>query len=222
MNHAPGMVPKKGKDLYTVFPKQGTDTTVTMEFIKSTVNNHDLRPWTDVCGQLMSWTVEASPSQVSHLEGHGSIDRVAKLEFTIYPVNGQNLDQCNATDASFGALLNDKVNGPRVWDDRLRSWTAFLTNAQVEQVEAIDGVKGPSTSPKAPGPLERRGIMYETQQNTAPELVVVSQPRTSRTTLYESCAAAGSYVYHIETGNVATLVFGVGKESFGRGTKAER
>ncbi|RTE72385.1 hypothetical protein BHE90_013197 [Fusarium euwallaceae] len=159
MNHAPGMVPKKGKDLYTVFPKQGTDTTVTMEFIKSTVNNHDLRPWTDVCGQLMSWTVEASPSQVSHLEGHGSIDHVAKLEvpknhnrlrqddplqqkFTIYPVDGQNLDQCNATDASLGALLNDKVNGPRVWDDRLRSWTAFLTNAQVEQVEAIDGVKG--------------------------------------------------------------------------------
>ncbi|KAI8683337.1 hypothetical protein LRP88_04684 [Fusarium phalaenopsidis] len=192
MNHAPGKATEQGKGLYTVFPKQGTDTAATTEFIKSTVNNHDLHPWTDAhYKQLMSWTVEASPSQVTQLEDHDGIDRVAKLEipkdhnrlrqddslqqkFTIYPVDGQNLDQCNATGASLRALLNDKV----------------------EQVEAIDGVKvvrpfykgrrcrvarglrKPSTSPKASGPLERRGIIYETQQNAAPELVTISQPST--------------------------------------------
>ncbi|KAJ4188666.1 hypothetical protein NW767_011774 [Fusarium falciforme] len=212
MNRTPKRATEKGKDLYTVFPKQGTDTAATMEFIKSTVNNHDLHPWTDVHEQLMSWTVEASPSEVTQLEGHDDIDRVAKLEIpkdhnrlrqddsleqksTIYPVDGQNLDQCNATGASLRALLNDKV----------------------EQVEAMDGVevvrpvyKGrrcrvarglrkPSTSPKAPGPLERRSIMYETQQNAAPELVAVSQPSTIpvlrdlKHYMYESHAGGGSY-----------------------------
>lgn len=232
---------EKGKDLYTVFPKQGTDTAATMEFIKSTVNNHDLHPWTDVHEQLMSWTVEASPSEVTQLEGHEGIDRVAKLEIpkdhnrlrqddsleqksTIYPVDGQNLDQCNATGAFLRALLNDKVNEPRIWNGTVKSWTALLTNAQVEQVEAMDGVKvvrpvykgrrcrvarglrKPSTSPKAPGPLERRSIMYETQQNAAPELVAVSQPSTIpvlrdlKHYMYESHAGGGSYIYHIETG----------------------
>ncbi|KAM6524140.1 hypothetical protein FSOLCH5_004744 [Fusarium solani] len=129
-----------------------------MEFIKSTVNNHDLHPWTDVHEQLMSWTVEASPSEVTQLEGHDGIDRVTKLEIpkhhkrvrqddslqqksTIYPVDGRNLDQCNATSASLKALLDGKVDGPRIWDGRVEGWVALLTKAQVEQVEAIDGVK---------------------------------------------------------------------------------
>ncbi|KAI8681928.1 hypothetical protein NCS55_00446400 [Fusarium keratoplasticum] len=213
MSHTPERATEKGKDLYTVFPKQGTDTAETMEFIKSTVNNHHLHPWTDVHEQLMSWTVEASPSEVTQLEGHDGIDRVTKLEIpkdhnrpkqddsleqksTIYPVDGQNLDQCNVTGASLRALLNGKVNKPRIWNGTVKSWTAFLTKAQVEQVEVIDGVKvvrpvykgrrccvarglrKPSTSPKASGPLETRGIIYETQQNAAPELVAVSQPST--------------------------------------------
>ncbi|KAJ3466795.1 hypothetical protein MRS44_004359 [Fusarium solani] len=158
MNHTPKRATEKGKDLYTVFPKQSTDTAETMEFIKSTVNNHDLHPWTDVHEQLMSWTVEASPSEVTQLEGHDGIDRVTKLEIpkhhkrvrqddslqqksTIYPVDGRNLDQCNATSASLKALLDGKVDGPRIWDGRVEGWVALLTKAQVEQVEAIDGVK---------------------------------------------------------------------------------
>ncbi|KAI8722565.1 Peptidase-S8 domain-containing protein [Fusarium sp. LHS14.1] len=241
-----------------------------MEFIKSTVDNRDLHPWTDVHDQLMPWTVEASPSEVTRLEGHDGIDRVTKLEipkdhnrlrrddslqqqFTIYPVDGPNLDQCNATDAYLRALLNDKVDKPMIWDGAVQSWAAFLTDAQVEQVEAIDGVEavypvhkgrrcrnldqcnatGASLrallNDKVKGPrirdgtvkswtasltniqveqvkaidgvrvvrpvykgrrcrvarrlrkpstsLEERGTIYETQQNAAPELVAISQPR---------------------------------------------
>lgn len=205
MNDAPGMATEQGKDLYRVFPKQDTDTAATTQFIKSTVDNNDVHPLTNVRGRLMSWTVEAEPSQVAQLEEHDGIDRVAKLKspkkddplhrkFTIYPVDGQNLDQCNATDASIKALLDDMVKEPRIWDGTFRNWVALLTNAQVEQVEAIDGVKAvhpvhkgrrgvirglrkPSSSPKASSLLERRDIIYETQQEAAPELVAASQQR---------------------------------------------
>ncbi|KAJ4321992.1 hypothetical protein N0V84_005039 [Fusarium piperis] len=62
-------------------------------------------------------------------------------EYTIYPVDGQNLDQCNATDASLGALLDGEVEEPMIVDGIVLSWEAPLTTAQVEQVEAIDGVE---------------------------------------------------------------------------------
>ncbi|KAL2689287.1 hypothetical protein Neosp_003339 [[Neocosmospora] mangrovei] len=202
MNDAPGMATEQGKELYRVVPKQDTDAAATTQFIKSTVGNNDVHPLSNVRGRLM-WTVEASPSQVAQLEDHEGIALVTKLKsrkeedplhrkFTIYPVDGQNLDQCNATDASLRAILDDMVKEPRMWDSTFRNWVALLTNAQVEQVKAINGVKAvrpvhkgrrgvvrglrkPSSSPKASSPLEKRDIIYETEEEAAPELVAASQ-----------------------------------------------
>lgn len=151
--------PEPGKDLYTVFPKEGTAVSATVDFIKSTVQNHDLHPWADVSEQLISWTVEASPSEVAKLEGYDGIVRIVKFEipahqgkqrrrkntaiegrFTIYPMDRDNQDQCKATSASLEVLLNDKVR-ERHMNDRIESWSAELTTDQVRQVEGIDGVK---------------------------------------------------------------------------------
>ncbi|KAH6982174.1 hypothetical protein BKA56DRAFT_585442 [Ilyonectria sp. MPI-CAGE-AT-0026] len=151
--------PEPGKDFYTVFPKEGTDVSATVNFIKSTVRNHDLHPWADVSEQLISWTVEASPSEVTKLGGYDGIVRIVKFEipahqgkrrrrdntaiegrFTIYPMDRNNQDQCKTTSASLEALLNDKVR-ERHMDDMIESWSAELTIDQVGQVKGIDGVK---------------------------------------------------------------------------------
>lgn len=58
--------PTPGKSYYTVFPRNGTDIYKTGEFIKELLGAEDLLPWPDVNDQLMHWTVEASPDQVSH------------------------------------------------------------------------------------------------------------------------------------------------------------
>jgi len=68
--------PALGKLYYTVFPKNDADTSKTGDFIKQIVGAEDLLPWTDVKGQLMHWTVEASPEEVSQLQGNTGIDHV--------------------------------------------------------------------------------------------------------------------------------------------------
>ncbi|KAH7142026.1 peptidase S8/S53 domain-containing protein [Dactylonectria macrodidyma] len=160
MNLPSERIPEFGKGLYTVFPKEGTDISATAGFIKSTVQNHDLYPSAEVGEQLMSWTVEASPSEVTKLESYDGIVRVVKLEvpaqqekkrrqkdlpaegrYTIYPVDRNNQDQCKAIGASLDALLNDEVREPRRMNDMIQSWVAVLTIDQVRQVEGIDGVK---------------------------------------------------------------------------------
>lgn len=142
-----------------MFPKEGTNISAAANFIKSTVENHDLHPRADVGEQLISWTVEASPSEITKLEDYGGIARIVKFEipahqekqrrrkstviegiYKIYPVDRDNQDQCKAISASLEVLLSDKVR-ERHWNDRIESWTVELTGDQVRQVEGIDGVK---------------------------------------------------------------------------------
>ncbi|KAL6409703.1 putative Subtilisin-like protease 2 [Ilyonectria robusta] len=141
-----------------MFPKEGTDISATANFIKSTVENHDLHPRADVGEQLISWTVEASPSEVTKLEDYGGIARIVKFEipshqekqrrrkstviegiYKIYPVDRDNQDQCKAISASLEVLLSDKVR-ERHWNDRIESWTVELTDDQ------IPGCRGPYRS----------------------------------------------------------------------------
>lgn len=68
--------PTPGKAYYTVFPKKGADISKTGDFIKALVGANDLLPWSDVNDQLMHWTVEASPDQVSKMQGNTGIDQV--------------------------------------------------------------------------------------------------------------------------------------------------
>lgn len=177
--------PEPGKDFYTVFPKESTDVSATVDFIKSTIQNHDLHPCTDVSEKLISWTVEASPSEVAKLDVYDGIVRVVKFEipahqgkrrrrdntaiegrFTIYPMDFNNQDQCKTTSASLEALLNDKVRERHMYD-MIESWSAELTLDQVEQVKGIDGVKSVCRVHRG-----RRGCMIRglTKPSTSPKL----------------------------------------------------
>lgn len=68
--------PAPGKSYYTVFPKDDANIADTADFIKQTVSAEDLLPWSDVKDQLMHWTVEASPVEVSKLKSHTGIDHL--------------------------------------------------------------------------------------------------------------------------------------------------
>lgn len=71
--------PAPGKAFYTIFPKGGTDSTKTSEFVRNVVGAKDLLPWTNLQEQLVSWTVEASPEEASKLRGYADVDNV--IEF---------------------------------------------------------------------------------------------------------------------------------------------
>jgi hypothetical protein len=71
--------PSPGKSFYTIFPKNNTDTSKTGDFVKQIVGTEDLLPWTSVSEQLISWTVEASPEEVSKLQENTDIDRVTEF-----------------------------------------------------------------------------------------------------------------------------------------------
>jgi hypothetical protein len=72
--------PTPGGKYYTVFPKNGTDISKTGDYIKELIGAVDLLPWSDVNDQLMHWTVEASPDQVSQLQGNTVIDHVTEFD----------------------------------------------------------------------------------------------------------------------------------------------
>lgn len=71
--------PSPGKALYTIFPKNGTDISKTSEFVKNIVGTEDLLPWTNLQEQLVSWTVEASPDEVTQLRGYADVDTVVEF-----------------------------------------------------------------------------------------------------------------------------------------------
>jgi hypothetical protein len=68
--------PEHGKAFYTVFPKKDTDNDKTRDFVKDVIGNEDLMSWTDIKEQLISWTVEASPVEVTKLQGYAGVDKV--------------------------------------------------------------------------------------------------------------------------------------------------
>lgn len=69
-----------GKAYYNIFPTPDTNYNDTASFIATIVGTDDLKPCTDVQGNLMSWTVEADDSQVAQSSNHPGIERVTKLD----------------------------------------------------------------------------------------------------------------------------------------------
>lgn len=152
-------VSEPGKSFYAVFFKEGANTSSTIDFLKSIVNNDDLCPRPNTDEQLVALTVEASPSKAIQLQNLDGIHRVVKLEIparyttkpeqkappgkrrkcVIYPVDGNNMDQCDATSEALKALLDGKIRelergGP------FRRWAAKLTFGQLGQVKDVEGV----------------------------------------------------------------------------------
>lgn len=157
-NDASDRATKPGKDLYTVFPKDGTDTSSTVEFIKSVIEDDDLHPLLDVEDHLTSWAVEATPGEVAELQNFDGIARVTKLEiaehhpsspeadspttqrYIIFPVDSDNLDRCDTTSDALKALFNDNVHKFE-FDGVSRRWKANLTPDEARQARGVDGVK---------------------------------------------------------------------------------
>ena len=183
MDHVSKTVIEAGKSLHIVVPKDGTDTSLTADFIKSIIGNDNLHPWTDVGGHLMSWSVEASPSDVPKLELHKDIARVSKLElpahkeskpqedgrlavgkYAIYPIDGTNFEECNTTDAALKALLNDQVGDLWVIDGRVRRWVGFMTSDQVRQVKGLGGVEAVSRAHRG----RRCRVVRKDQRSSTP------------------------------------------------------
>jgi hypothetical protein len=90
--------PTPGKTYYTVFPKNGTDISKTGDFIKELVGAEDLLPWSDVNDQLMHWTVEASPDQVSQLQGNTGIDHVTEFNPPAPPAATRSIRDTSAVE----------------------------------------------------------------------------------------------------------------------------
>jgi hypothetical protein len=90
--------PTPGKTYYTVFPKNGTDISKTGDFIKELVGAGDLLPWSDVNDQLMHWTVEASPDQVSQLQGNTGIDHVTEFNPPAPPAATRSIRDTSAVE----------------------------------------------------------------------------------------------------------------------------
>ncbi|KAH7239573.1 hypothetical protein MRS44_015082 [Fusarium solani] len=149
-----------GNNLYIVCLQADADASTVKEFINSAIKKNNAHLWTDFNGRLISWKVEASPSEVVKLKGHVGIATVTKLEVPVQqrddsrkaavskshkhyicPVDGKNLNQCNVTGASLKVLLNDNIGQPRMWDGVVRDWEATLTIDQAEQIRGMDGIE---------------------------------------------------------------------------------
>jgi hypothetical protein len=72
--------PSPGKAFYTIYPQQETNVSTTEDFIKTTIDADDLRPWPNLHGTLISWTIEVSPEEVQTLRSNGRISRVDHLD----------------------------------------------------------------------------------------------------------------------------------------------
>lgn len=74
--------PALGKVFYTIFPKNGTDTSKTRDFIRGIFGTEDLLAWSDLEENLVSWTVEASPEEVAQLRDLDSVENVVEFNLT--------------------------------------------------------------------------------------------------------------------------------------------
>ena len=150
MSGAIGSVIEDGKSLHKVFLRKGTDTSALVDLIKSTVGHDYISPWSDADDELISAQFKATSSQIAKVKDHQSVVRVIKVEFpvqdittpfgqrsfvegkyTIWPINGENLDQCNETGAFLKSLLGDQIKEPRTWNGRVTDWGAYMTDDQV-------------------------------------------------------------------------------------------
>lgn len=89
--------PAPNKDFYTIFPKNGTDTSKTGDYIKNIIGTDDIKPWTNLQQQLISWTVEASTSEVGQLQGYGDIESVVLFNPPVPPEGSSISTESKAT-----------------------------------------------------------------------------------------------------------------------------
>lgn len=160
MTSAVGSATAEGKSLYQVLLQKGTDPSAVVDLIKSAVGHDYISPWSDEDDGSISAVFKAMPSQIETLKEHKDIVRVIKVEFPvrdvttpkgrrkfsennyyIRPINGENVDQCNATGAILKIILEDKLRVPTVRNDRFSKWSAEMTDDQVAEVETLDGIR---------------------------------------------------------------------------------
>ncbi|CAG7554603.1 unnamed protein product [Fusarium equiseti] len=157
MSSAIGSVVPNGKSLYRVLLQKGTDPSEVVDLIKSAVGHDYISPWSVEDDGSVSAEFKAMPSQIEWLKGNKDIVTMTKIEFPIWdvttpegrrrfsetkysirPINGENLDQCNATGAILTTILEDKLRVPIVMDGRFGKWTAEMTDEQVVKIENLD------------------------------------------------------------------------------------
>lgn len=177
------------KNLFVVVPRKDIDASSTVDFIKATVHEDNLKLSTDVDEQLLSWIVNATTDQVGNLKEHDGIECVIRLgipplqpeqplpqddpsehvKYNIYAIDRSDFDQCIVVGATLKVLLGNQLEGPRVfrgahvpkpWVGR---WKALLSPDQVEMVRGLDYVK--SVCPTHRG---RRGAKPRKQHGAKP------------------------------------------------------
>ncbi|KAF5687747.1 subtilisin [Fusarium circinatum] len=207
------------------------------EQCKATSSSLDLLLGTNIEAQMIGqgsiymWKAYLSRDQVSQAE---SLDGVKSVQpnlhnlnrrymagrYYIDPLDRENEEQCAEIGTSLVRLLGSDNFDPHisVLDGKLRKWMADLSNDQVAQVEAIQGVKGVRPIQrgrrcrlgiKSTNGLESQAqqqIRYKTQLGAPTELVSVSQPSTIpllrdlKNYVHESHCGGQSFVYYVETG----------------------
>ncbi|CZR66019.1 uncharacterized protein PAC_15919 [Phialocephala subalpina] len=158
--------PAPGKSYYTIFPKNNTDTSKTGDFIKQIVGTEDLLPWTDVEDQLMHWTVEASPEQVSQLQGNTGIDHVDEFhpqnppattlsirdtpaetpaeKYMVFAKDGKNEVKTNQTEQFLQNLVGKQnVRPPFIFKVRFVYWLCIMTTVTVTTSQSDEAAKNP-------------------------------------------------------------------------------
>lgn len=223
-----------GKFLHEVFLQKGTGPSEVANLIKSTVGHDYISSWSDADDGLVSAQFKATENQIEKVKDHKDIVRTMKVEFPVQdistpsgrrrfaetkyyirPINGENVDQCNATGTILKTILEDKVRASMVMDGRFSKWAAEMTDEQVLEVESLDGIKCvrrqhrgrrgrllPSmVKPPEPSNLrapEKRDITYETQKAAATELIAISQPRYLNRNVQSISLSADHSLYTVQ------------------------
>lgn len=126
MSGAIDSVIEDGKSLCQVFLKKGIDPSEVIDLIKSAVGHDYISPWSNEDDASISAQFKAMSSQITKVNDHKDIVRVIKVEFPVQdittprgrrsfaesnyyirPINGENVDQCNATGAILETILED-------------------------------------------------------------------------------------------------------------------
>ncbi|KAM0401730.1 hypothetical protein FCULG_00006996 [Fusarium culmorum] len=160
MSGAIDSVIEDGKSLYQVFLQKDTDPSEVVDLIKSTVRHDYISPRSDADDASIFAQFKAMSSQIAKVKDHKAIVRVIKVEFPVQdiitprgrrsfaesnyyirPINGENVDQCNATGVILKIILEDQIGKPMMRDGKVSKWRASITDEQIVKVEDLDGVR---------------------------------------------------------------------------------
>jgi hypothetical protein len=160
------------RDLYTLSIRAGTNSTATIDFVKSTLKITGTFSWADVDDGLLSTIIDASTIELATLLKHenvvGAVRFVPKEQgvppkarYIIRAVHGIDQQQFEATTASLNALIKGQF--AETW----KSWEAYLSEDEKLQVQSIGGVSRVTSSRRAyPNrygkPLKKRYLVFPT------------------------------------------------------------